>query len=338
MIPIRYRGTCDKQLDTFCDKLQKKIATWLANSYVGDGRGMVFMNTDARRFFTQLNTPDAIKTLVNKSPADIRTYISDMERDYPVLVTDRNAKDANPQAPVSRLYECIEKAFSNYGYDSSLFPKDGIQEDLGLTACPYCNRNFIKIIKVTNRKRVEESGPKGQLDHFFPRALYPYLAICKYNLVPCCPTCNGSSGKHDKDTRAKKVVNPYELQNADGLRFKMNVAGGEILNLEHCAQGISISVDTSLNPNMDNNEEIFHLKQIYQTHTDYAAEIYIKKVMKENGIYLKFTKDMLKKHHIRLTNDDVRRILHGFYTNPNDFSKRPLSKFRTDLAKDLGLL
>lgn len=33
---------------------------------------------------------------------------------------------------------------------------------------------------------------------------------------------------------------------------------------------------------------------------------------------------------------DVRRILHGFYTNPNDFSKRPLSKFRMDLAKQLG--
>lgn len=69
-----------------------------------------------------------------------------------------------------------------------------------------------------------------------------------------------------------------------------------------------------------------------------AGKMKEKRVEKENGIYLKFTKDMLKKHHIRLTNDDVRRILHGFYTNPNDFSKRTLSKFRTDLAKDLGLL
>lgn len=47
MIPIRYRGTCDKQLDTFCDKLQKKIATWLANGYVGGGRGLIVMNDDA---------------------------------------------------------------------------------------------------------------------------------------------------------------------------------------------------------------------------------------------------------------------------------------------------
>jgi hypothetical protein len=282
--------------------------------------------------------PDAIKTLVNKSPAEIRSYISDMERDYPVLASDRTAKEHDSHAIVSRLYQCIEKAFSNYGYDSDTFPKEEIQEDLGLDACPYCNRNFIKIIKVTNRKGVIESGPKGQLDHFFPRSLYPYLAICKYNLVPCCPTCNGTSGKHNKDTRAKGVVSPYELQNAEGLKFKMKVRGGEILNLEHCAQGIFISVDTSLNPNMDNNEEIFHLKQIYQTHTDYAAEMYIKKMMKENGIYLHATKGMLKKHRINLTNDDVRRILHGFYTNPDDFSKRPLSKFRMDLAKDVGLL
>lgn len=338
MIPIKYRGTSDKKIDAFCNYLQKKIATWVDNNCVGDRRGPVVMNDHARDFFTQLNAPDAIYNLVNKSPSDIRAYITEMEQNYPELVTDRNAKDANPQASVSRLYECIEKAFSNYGYDSNLFPNDAIQEDLGLTACPYCNRIFIKIIKVTNHKGVEEAGPKGQLDHFFPRSLYPYLAICKYNLVPCCPTCNGPSGKHHKDTRGKGVVSPYEMKDADGLKFKMSVKGGEILNLDHCAQGITISVDTSHNPDMNNNDEIFHLKQIYQTHTDYAAEIYIKKVMKENGIYLHATKGMLKKHRINLTNDDVRRILHGFYTNPNDFSKRPLSKFRSDLAKDAGLV
>lgn len=338
MIPIQYRGTSDKQLDTFCDKLQKKISTWLDNGYVGDGRGMVVLNDVARRYFTQLNVVDGIKTLVYLSPSDIRAYISNMEQNYPVLAADRSTKEHDAHATVSSLYQCIEKAFSNYGYDSDTFPKDEIQEDLGLTACPYCNRNFIKHIKVTNCGRIEEPSVKGQLDHFFPRSLYPYLAICKYNLVPCCPTCNGPSGKHDKDTRHLGVVSPYELTDAEGLRFKMNVKGGEILNLDHCAQGISISVDTSKNPAMDHNDEIFHLGQIYQTHTDYAAEIYIKKIMKENGIYLQATKGMLKKNHISLTNDDVKRIVNGFYTNPKDFSKRPLSKFRADLAKDAGVV
>lgn len=338
MIPIQYSGKCDAALEAFCEYLQKKIAIWVTSGYVGDGRGFVIMNDDARRYFAQLNVTDGIKTLVNKRPSDIRTYISDMEQNYPVLAADRNAKEHDAHATVSTLYQCIEKVFSNYGYDSSLFPKDGIQDDLGLIACPYCNRNFIKYIKVTNRRRIEEPSVKGQLDHFFPRSLYPYLAICKYNLVPCCPTCNGSSGKHDKDTRRLGVVSPYELNNADGLRFKMDVKGGDILNLEHCAQGISISVDTSLNPQMDHNDEIFHLEQIYQTHTDYAAEIYIRKVMKENGIYLRATKGMLKRFHINLTNDDVKRIVNGFYTNPKEFSMRPLSKFRMDLAEDAGLV
>lgn len=338
MIPIKYRGTSDERINAFCDYLQKKIATWVNNGYVGDGRWPVVMDNHARSYFTQLNAPNAIKNLVNKSPSDIRTYIIEMERDYPELANDRRAKERKSRVEMSPLYQCIEKAFSNYGYDSNLFPNNEIQDDLDLTACPYCNRNFIKIIKVTNRHGVKEASPKGQLDHFFPRSLYPYLAICKYNLVPCCPTCNGPSGKYDKDTRDKGVVSPYELNDTDGLKFKMSVKGGEILNLEHCAQGITISVDTSLNPNMDHNEEMFHLEQIYQTHTDYAAEIYIKKVMKENDIYLHATKGMLKKHRINLTNDDVRRIVNGFYTNPNDFSKRPLSKFRTDLSKDMGLV
>lgn len=153
------------------------------------------------KIFALLNVPDGIKTLVNKSPSDIRTYISEMEQTFSDLVDDRRAKDRNPRATVSSLYLCIEKAFSKYGFDSRHFPKDEIQDDLDLTACPYCNRNFIKHIKVTNRRGMEVAGPKGQLDHFFPRALYPYWAICKYNLVPSCPTCNGASGKHDKDTR-----------------------------------------------------------------------------------------------------------------------------------------
>lgn len=338
MIPISYSGTSDNALNSFCDYLQKKISAWVTNNYVGDGRGGVAMDGEARRFFALLNVPDGIKTLVNKSPSDIRTYISEMEQTFSDLVDDRRAKDRNPRATVSSLYLCIEKAFSKYGFDSSHFPKDEIQDDLDLTACPYCNRNFIKHIKVTNRRGMEVAGPKGQLDHFFPRALYPYLAICKYNLVPSCPTCNGASGKHDKDTRNLGVVSPYELSDTEGLRFRMNVKGGEILNLEHCAQGISISVDTSKNPAMSHNDDIFHLEQIYQTHTDYAAEIYIKKVMKENGIYLRVTKGMLKKHHINLTNDDVRRIVYGFYCNEKEYSKRPLSKLRKDLAEDVGLL
>lgn len=32
--------------------------------------------------------------------------------------------------------------------------------------------------------------------------------------------------------------------------------------------------------------------------------------------------------------DGVKRIINGFYTNPDDFSKRPLTKFRKDLLKD----
>ena len=73
MIPIQYSGKCDAALDLFCEYLQKKIAIWVANGYVGDGRGFVIMDDDAQRFFTQLNITDGIKTLVNKSPSDIRT-------------------------------------------------------------------------------------------------------------------------------------------------------------------------------------------------------------------------------------------------------------------------
>jgi len=30
-----------------------------------------------------------------------------------------------------------------------------------------------------------------EMDHYYPKADYPYLAISIFNLVPSCPTCNG---------------------------------------------------------------------------------------------------------------------------------------------------
>ena len=31
---------------------------------------------------------------------------------------------------------------------------------------------------------------KKQIDHFFPKRKYPFLALCYYNLIPSCDICN----------------------------------------------------------------------------------------------------------------------------------------------------
>lgn len=64
----------------------------------------------------------------------------------------------------------------------------------GLSFCPYCNAETVYAM------RTDEDGGRirADIDHFFPRWKYPYLALCICNLVPSCTRCN-SRLKRDSD-------------------------------------------------------------------------------------------------------------------------------------------
>ncbi|NWF65857.1 MAG: hypothetical protein HXX81_00125, partial [Campylobacterales bacterium] len=66
-------------------------------------------------------------------------------------------------------------------------------KDLGITVCPYCNRNYI--FNFQKNKSLEATS---QLDHFFDKSTYPYFAVSIYNLVPSCQTCNQRKSKQQK--------------------------------------------------------------------------------------------------------------------------------------------
>lgn len=338
MIAIKYSGNALPNLDAFSAHLQKKVKAWLRLGYVGDRRSHEVMDAAARRFFTVLDYPNAISKMVNLSAAHLTVLIDMIENHFPQLAIDRVAKEANPQAGVSVLYKCICKAFLNYGFDSDSFPSEELMDDLGLTVCPYCNRNFVKSIKVKQNVRGKDVYVKGQLDHFYPRSLYPYLAICKHNLVPSCPSCNGASGKHDENTRTKGVVNPYTLTNSNGMKFKMTIARKGFSDLKSCAKSISIDVDCTANPALANNEDIFHLKKLYATHTDYAAEVYYKTILKTPQAYKRFIGKKMIANGMKYSDADFARLLLGVYTQEQDFHKRPLSKFCADIARQNKLI
>lgn len=338
MIAIKYSGRALPKMDALCQRLQRKIGVWLNLRYVGDKKSPLAMDAETIRFFSLLNYPNAIKKIVNLSPARLTILIDIVENHFPQLAVDRQAKEANPRAPVSRLYQCIYKAFSNYGYDSVSFPAEELMADLDLTVCPYCNRNFVKSIKVKHGSANKDIFVKGQLDHFYPRSLYPYLAICKHNLVPSCPSCNGASGKHDENTRTKNVVNPYLLCDSNGMKFKMTIVGKGFANMQTCAKAISIDVDCTANPDLANNEDIFHLKKIYSTHTDYAAEIYYKSILRLPNVYKQYIGKKMYKHGLNINKADFERLLLGVYTQEKDYKKRPLSKFCSDIARQKKLI
>lgn len=335
MIAIKYSGSVIPSYEAFCKGFDRNVELWLQQRYVGKSNSHVDMSDSAYRFFEEVKN-DGIKKIAYLDAGSLVTFIDDVERRYPELVADRHAKSVNPRADVSQLYKCIEKAFSNYGYDSSTFPGDDLINDLGLTVCPYCNRNFIKHIVVGQNDHGDDIAVKGQLDHFYPRSLYPYLAITRENLVPACPSCNGASGKHDKDTKELGVVNPYTLSDNGGLKFKMKIEKEGFTNLDTCAEAIKIQVETP-NPALEANEQLFHIAKLYETHADYAAEVYFKSILRFPQTYWNAIGKRYAELGFTPTKEDMERLVTGVYTNEKNYYKRPLSKFVSDIAKDEGL-
>ena len=66
---------------------------------------------------------------------------------------------------------------------------------MGIEVCPYCQRNYISSYEENNNEKTT-----ADLDHFYPKSLYPFLALSLYNFIPSCQICN-SRFKGDKDTR-----------------------------------------------------------------------------------------------------------------------------------------
>ena len=103
-----------------------------------------------------------------------------------------------------------------------------------IEVCPYCQRNYISNYAENNDKKCEEEDNKkveekkfeenndekttATLDHFYPKADYPFLALSLYNFVPSCQVCN-SIFKKDADTRDS--IYPYEEGFDElGVKFK----------------------------------------------------------------------------------------------------------------------
>lgn len=361
MIPISYHNTVNTDYDDFVKTYKVKLESWLQKGFIGNCHKLkanfwrkkyLWLNNEQKRIFKTrfpglskipangefsanewiLDTPThefleyikndvGIDVLLNNSMAELKQLHND-------IIGDARFKDMKLKR--SALYRNIYHAFVEIGYELNI-KKDKFVEAVGIKVCPYCNRTFIQNVAIGKKSVV-----KGELDHFLSKDEYPYFSICKYNLVPSCPFCNHCKGNYNKPN----LQSPYDLADANGIKFRMTITGHGFPNMGRCASAITIYVDDNGNGgnSMQDNIDQFHLKDLYQIHTDYAAEIYYMGKLKHNSNYLYSTRKRLRKLHIGITKDELERLFLGFYTNPSEFGNRPLAKFRYDLAVDEGVI
>lgn len=200
-------------------------------------------------------------------------------------------------------------------------------EYLQCTTCPYCNRNFITLVK--DRTRAE-------FDHFYSKSDYPYLALSLFNLIPACLLCNMRL-RHTKPFSINTHIHPYIDDFEDKMRFTLSPSKDKTkdfiishFNSDEGDFNIDFEVGKPMTPKrkqkIENNIRDFELKDLYNKHKDYATEI-----LKKSIIYKPEIMDQLFQEVGLTSFEDRYTILYGNFWKNEDFGLRPLSKFSRDI-------
>jgi len=235
----------------------------------------------------------------------------------------------------SNLFEIIKYIFIEKGYESIISKSKKkeiaykLVQSIGVNSCPYCNRNYISVISDTN---IKKNITRPQLDHFFPKDTYPFLACSFYNLIPSCSTCNHM--KSNKNAYLENLVSPYEITN-NTFKFSYTLNNTDILNIgiqESSKYDYKDSINIIFDKKNETNEKYFELEKLYnQEHRDVVIELLVKKAYYPQSYINELS-------NFGFGQDEIYRYLFSNYNQDDDLHKRPLSKLVRDISEELGLL
>lgn len=194
------------------------------------------------------------------------------------------------------------------------FPRQEFVEELQVTVCPYCNRNFVN----STYKRT-----MCDLDHFYDKETYPILAVSFHNLVPVCHACNHA--------KARKAISysPHNMNfNTDDLlSFDYFVTG-----MDYLSDNKQIDIEIDCTGAFQSNVKELKLREVYQIHSDIVQEC-IKKAIMFNPEYL--TNLFNTYNGLFESEEELYRIVFGNYMEESSYGKRPLSKLTKDILSKL---
>jgi 5-methylcytosine-specific restriction endonuclease McrA len=206
------------------------------------------------------------KFAAHHNPVKKRELVDDIESDIRLLfgphsgrfraVFKRDDDDWKASAGnfLREFYELFGSGFPEYlfttreAYSRQNFLADFIKENDGLYMCAVCDSVGFRVST--------ERHTYASIDHFFPKSLYPHLAVHPYNLVPICTVCN-SWFKRDEnplDTLAdiNELILPYRNQ-----------------------QGLKVQAYLHFQPRVDANTQQHPLELYFKPVVNYASERFI---------------------------------------------------------------
>lgn len=321
MIPIEKSNP--SEVEKFCLELYRKINF-----------------TDYPEFKDELNN-----WVVNNIPgleSEQDSFLNIMKGEFSILKNYKGLLD-NFIDEEPRLAEYLKKSYGKI--DSRLRKK--IIDFKNISVCPYCNRNYInstyKVFTCNNCNQdlliidgiekecpgcnQEINGPTkvvntAQLDHFFPKDSYPLFAVSFYNLIPSCYSCNHVKSNKDLEYSPYDTSFPF-----DDVKFTYIPKSVDKIE-------IKINSDDSA---FKNGIRILGIEELYQSHIDVVNELIWKKEVYTNS-YRDGLSKILNQTNLELNEAELNRFITGYYSDKENYGKRPLSKMVTDIGREIGLI
>lgn len=215
---------------------------------------------------------------------------------------------------------CYDR-FSNRGSAIKILRK------LNTKVCPYCNRQYV--ITLQNGK------VRAQFDHYYPKSLYPYLALSLYNLIPSCSVCN--MAKSSLDTKRDAILYPYDEEFGYDVKFDVRYDKDDFVKM---IQGIGdkfeiqiVSESKLLNDKVEMQVKKLHLEELYNEHKDYVKDIirsnYINTPERIDEIYSKFPQLFRSK-------EEVKSLLCMTDLCKDGWEQRSLAKLTVDINRQFS--
>lgn len=270
--------------------------------------------------------PMYLKTFIDVNLKDILTGTPDklllINKEFYKSVKGKNKKRFNSE--IRKIFDYDLFTNKKREYNSYSFA-----ENLNITCCPNCNRQYTITISSKNPDR---QFTRPDFDHYFPKSQYPLLALSFYNLIPSCKICN-STFKGFKEMDLKKHIHPYMDNIINDFSFDYSPSSKEP---DKCEK-ISIVYHDSVNKDrIIKTFEMFRIEETYNGHKFIVDQILqLKKSM--NDDYLKILTENTYEG-IDWSPEEAYRIGFGVSYNDDELFEHPFSKLKRDILSKEEML
>lgn len=224
------------------------------------------------------------------------------------------------------VYDALKDPFEELYKLMQVKMQDHVFDSLNIRTCPYCNRQYTFTLK-PNKKGDPNTSP--EFDHFYPKSIYPTLAISFYNLVPSCHCCNHGKGQK------QLYVNPYD-RSFDGHFYvcdknKNVLDKNQLLNIKDKDE-----VYITYQGDWREEEDIrtLGLDQLYAMHSDYVEEV-LDRARSYNNLVNHELVDAFQGPFT--SSQAVYDFVWGRYLEIPEQERRPLAKFTKDILDQVGI-